>query len=114
MSPFRKDVVQSITVGYSALGKDYILKGIPFSSTAKDREYVAKFWKIVEDLLAQGKLKTHPVRVAPGGLAGVFEGLNQQKEWKLSAEKLVYVIGEFSFCALAHLRQYPVAFRGEE
>lgn len=96
MSPFRPDVQQSVTVGYSVYGKAYTLKGIPFPGSIENRTYSTKFWALTEKLFAEGKLKAHPVRVVPGGLAAIFEGLKEQKEWKVSAEKLVYLIGESS------------------
>lgn len=71
------------------------MPGIP-----ADRVHSAEFWKLAEELLARGKLQTHPVRVLPGGLAGVAEGLKMQKEWRVSGEKLVYVIGKWCFFLL--------------
>lgn len=34
--------------------------------TPADRVHSAEFWKLAEELLARGKLQTHPVRVVSG------------------------------------------------
>lgn len=92
MSAIRKDVSQAVSAGYAVFGKPWALKGNTFPGLPEDRVHSARFWSLAGDLAAAGKLKPHPIKVMPGGLAGVAEGMKMQKEWKLSAEKLVYLI----------------------
>ena len=45
-------------------------------------------------MLARGEFEGHPVRVVPGGLGGVEEGLRALKGGKAEGRKFVYRIGE--------------------
>ncbi|EJD44942.1 GroES-like protein [Auricularia subglabra TFB-10046 SS5] len=51
-------------------------------------------YDILERLLQSGKLVANPVKVIPGGLNGIKEGLRLSRENKVSGEKLVYRIAE--------------------
>lgn len=97
MTPFRKDVTATVSGGYAVFGVPWSLKGNVFPGLPEDRIHSTRFWKLTDELLAEEKLQPHPSKVLSGGLEGVKEGLKMQKEWKLSAEKLVYLIGRFSF-----------------
>lgn len=101
MTPFRKDVTQSVSGGYAAFGLPWSLQGHAFPGLPENRIHSTRFWKLADELLAGEKLQPHPIKVLTGGLEGVSEGLKMQKEWKLSAEKLVYLIGRFFFFFLA-------------
>lgn len=52
------------------------------------------FWKLTEELFREGKLKPHPIRVGKDGLVGVFEGMQEMREGRVSGVKLVYRVGE--------------------
>ena len=52
------------------------------------------FWQLTEELVRAGKLKPHPVKIGTGGLVGVFDGLQQMREGKVSGVKLVYPIND--------------------
>ena len=54
------------------------------------------FWQLSERLVHDGKLKPHPVKVGKDGLVGVFGGLQQMKEGRVSGVKLVYRVKETS------------------
>lgn len=97
MTPFRKDVTQAVSGGYAVFGLPWSLKGFVFPGLPEDRIHSTRFWKLADELLAEEKLQPHPIKVIGGGLAGVSEGMKLQKEWKISAEKLVYLIGRFCF-----------------
>ena len=69
-------------------------KGPEFPAKEEDFEFGKKWWGIAEKFLADGKVKVHPVSVRGGGLTGVIEGLQEMREGKVSAEKLVYRVAE--------------------
>ncbi|KAI0974090.1 GroES-like protein [Xylaria arbuscula] len=59
-------------------------------STHKDFGYL---WsRYLGRLLADGRLKSHPVEVVPGGLYGILPGLQKLRDGKASAVKYVYNI----------------------
>lgn len=59
-----------------------------------DPEWVGSFWKHVEGMLKDGRLRGHPFEVVEGGLAGVGNGLKWLKEGRARGVKFVYRIGE--------------------
>jgi len=83
----RPDVKVTHTLGYTAFGVDYSDK---YPASKADAEFAAKFWSLSQDLLNQGKIKTHPAEVREGGLEGIKQGLLDLKEGKVSGVKLVY------------------------
>ena len=52
------------------------------------------FWGLACKLLAEKKIKVHPVDVRPGGLKGVLEGMEEMRQGKVSGKKLVYRVSE--------------------
>lgn len=54
------------------------------------REYAKSWFVTVQNLLDQGKLKHHPMRLMDGGLGGVIDGLDMLKKKQVSGQKLVY------------------------
>jgi len=56
---------------------------------AADAKFAEKWFRILGQWLEDGKLKPNKVKIMPGGLAGVKEGLRLLKEDKVSGEKLV-------------------------
>lgn len=49
------------------------------------------WWAFARELLAEGKVKVHPPRVSEG-LEAVIGGLDEMRQGKVSATKLVYKI----------------------
>ncbi|KAK6355858.1 hypothetical protein TWF718_000238 [Orbilia javanica] len=62
--------------------------------TKRDQDFAPAFTSYFEKLLREGRFKTHPIEVLPGGLNGIPEGLNRLKEQKVKASKLVARIAE--------------------
>ncbi|KAI1458276.1 oxidoreductase-like protein [Annulohypoxylon moriforme] len=88
----RKDVTSAMTLGYVAIGEPFSKFGMEWKVTPEDFEFGSKFWSVTEDLLAQGKLKVHPVSLREGGLDGILGGLEEMRQNKVSGKKLVYKI----------------------
>ncbi|RFU75334.1 alcohol dehydrogenase [Trichoderma arundinaceum] len=58
-----------------------------------DTEFGYWFYRYLSHLLAEGKIKPHPVEILPGGLNGVVEGVQALFDRKVSAKKLVARVG---------------------
>ncbi|UKZ76660.1 hypothetical protein TrVFT333_004369 [Trichoderma virens FT-333] len=59
-----------------------------------DQEFAYWFYKYLSHLLADGKIKPHPVEVLPDGLNGIISGVQALYDRKVSAKKLVARIGD--------------------
>lgn len=90
----RKDIVKKHTSGYRVLGESFDKLGEHVDASPGEYEFCKEWWKITEGLVRDGKLKPHPIKVGPDGLIGVFDGMQQQREGKVSGVKLVYRVGE--------------------
>ena len=88
----RKDIESKFTLGYTATGE--ALTDYGRSASMEDFEFSVMFWQLAGKLLEQRKVKVHPPSVRPNGLMGVFEGLQEMREGKVSGEKLVYKIAD--------------------
>lgn len=84
----RSDVKTNFTFAYTAIGEAYNEK---FPASQPDYEFGARFWKVAEELINSGKIKTHPVEVR-SGLEGVPKGLQDLKDGKVSGVKLVFKV----------------------
>jgi NADPH:quinone reductase-like Zn-dependent oxidoreductase len=54
-----------------------------------DPDFAYWFYRYLSRLLAEGKIKPHPVEVLPGGLNGIVAGVQALFDRKVSAKKLV-------------------------
>jgi hypothetical protein len=54
-----------------------------FPANSEDFEFAKKFWELATGLLADKKLKVHPVKLGSGGLDGVLDGMQQLKDGKV-------------------------------
>ncbi|KAF2009697.1 GroES-like protein [Aaosphaeria arxii CBS 175.79] len=85
----RANVHSTVTMGYTVTGEHY---NPQWPANPEDYIFGVKFWKLSEDLINSGKIKTHPTEVRSGGLGGIAQGLNDLKDNKVSGVKLVYKI----------------------
>lgn len=87
----RRDVVADWVMIYSLFGKPVKLKGVYGRPATPDDHRFAKTWfPVAERLIADGRLKAHPIEVRPGGLAGVVDGIENLRKGQVKARKLVY------------------------
>jgi hypothetical protein len=70
----RKDITATPMLAYTSLGKAFTKFGIDFPEIPSHFEYSVMFWKLSQKLLAEGKVKPHPVALRQGGLAGIPGG----------------------------------------
>ena len=89
-----RTVTADWVLGPSALGQE-IRWAKPFTREPDPelRAWGVGWYITVQALLDQGKLKPHPVRVIPGGLDGVKDGLELLANKQVSGQKLVCSIG---------------------
>ncbi|PIL27526.1 hypothetical protein GSI_10677 [Ganoderma sinense ZZ0214-1] len=83
-----KTIVQQFT----ALGKDVVTIGQSFSASPEDQAQIATFVKKMSILVEQGKLVPNPMKLWPGGLAAIPEGVKYMEEGRQSAEKIVFFL----------------------
>lgn len=60
--------------------------------SAVDREFMAYFYRCVEQMIPLGKIRLMPVEVRNGGLEGVLEGVELVRNGRALGKKLVYVL----------------------
>lgn len=90
----RKDVKSIFFLGYSLSGEDYIFESEFYAAEPESFAFAKQYLPLVETLWSQGKWKAHPARVGDGGLLGVFAGMQEMQEGKVSGVKLVYRVGD--------------------
>jgi NADPH:quinone reductase-like Zn-dependent oxidoreductase len=88
----RDDVFTKNTLMYTTFGESFEKWGRKFPASKEDLEYMKVFVAASEPLVANGTIKPHKVQVRDGGLDGILGGLNDMKEGKINAVKLVYKI----------------------
>ena len=76
-------------LAYTAFGEAFWFEGGDFAANTEDYEFAVAFSGLVEGLLEQGKIKTHPVKLGVG-LEHILEGLNEMRRGAVTGQKLVY------------------------
>ncbi|KAK5131576.1 hypothetical protein LTR08_000831 [Meristemomyces frigidus] len=90
----REDVENKRTLAYTITGEAFTFGPMDVPAKPEDLEFGAKFWELSTKLFAEKKVSVHPPRVGKEGLKGVFDGLQQLREGKVSGTKLVYHVSE--------------------
>lgn len=86
----RKNVSTDWVMMLSMFGKKVVLDGkFGRPANSQNYEFAVDWFKRAEILLGEGLLIPHPVRILPGGLEGVINGLEELKMGKIKGEKLV-------------------------
>ncbi|KAI0596677.1 GroES-like protein [Biscogniauxia sp. FL1348] len=82
------------TLGYDAMGEDYVSWCGEVRADAEKRDFAEWFWGVSEGLLREGRVR--PLRPEVnrwgGGLQGVLRGLEDLRAGKVSGTKLVYTL----------------------
>ncbi|KAJ4299060.1 Trans-enoyl reductase actts2 [Kalmusia sp. IMI 367209] len=85
----RDDVRNAATLAYTALGEKVSER---FPINHHDFDFGVKFWRLSEELINSGKIKTHPTEVRSGGLDAIPQGIADLKDGKVSGVKLVFKV----------------------
>ncbi|KAM3422174.1 hypothetical protein BST61_g2543 [Cercospora zeina] len=92
--PGRTDVTTTFTFMYTIFNEAFEKAGRNNPAVPEDFEFAKKFFQITEDLLKEGRLKTHPEQVGGEGLAGALKGLEDLKNDQASGKKFVYRVAD--------------------
>ncbi|CAK4001977.1 related to zinc-binding oxidoreductase [Lecanosticta acicola] len=90
----RTDIVDKRVFAYTVFGEAFDKFGISWPAKAEDFARGKEFAALTSQLLSDGRLKPHPVRLGKDGLEGLLDGLQQLRERKVSGAKLVYRVTE--------------------
>lgn len=90
----KRKVLPKILLFWTALGQEVQTLGHRIPAFPEDFNFLRDLVETVEDLLAEGDLKTHPVKEMEGGLESITDGLRMLYNGEISGEKLVYTIGK--------------------
>jgi len=86
----RRAVRHEFLMGYDIFGKGIDLPGGYGREPNLDRHELGKAWyRSMEKLVADGKIKLHPITVLDGRFDGILKGLSLLKKGEVSATKLV-------------------------
>ncbi|KAK7181779.1 zinc-binding oxidoreductase [Paraphaeosphaeria sporulosa] len=88
------DVVFSMSIGYTAAGEAFHIRGAEFKARPEDFAFAKKWMPFAGDLLAQQKIKPHRAEVREGGFEAITSGLKDLKDGKISGVKVVYRVAE--------------------
>ena len=86
----REGIERKFTFMYTIFNDPFMIDGEDIPVVREDFEFAKKFFGITEQLLQEGKLRTHPEKVGPNGLEGALQGMEDMKNDKVSGTKLVY------------------------
>lgn len=90
----RKAVKTEFLMQYEAFGEAIKLSDSYEQEARPDRrEFACRWYECMEDLLKDGRLQHHPIKVLQNGFESVISGLDEMRKGNLSAVKLVIPIG---------------------
>ena len=86
-----------LTIGVELAAKPSLLLFLdePTSGLDSNSAYsIVQFLKKLPELIKAGQLKPNPVKVLPGGLDGIKDGLQLMEKGEVSGEKIVYIVSK--------------------
>ena len=91
----RKTVKVGFVMGPALLGHRLALDfGYERDEDPEMRKFGVGWYRIIQSLLDQGRLKPHPLRVLTGRFEAILEGIEMLKSSAVSGQKLVVRIAE--------------------
>ncbi|KAF2165037.1 hypothetical protein M409DRAFT_67348 [Zasmidium cellare ATCC 36951] len=90
----REDVEMFSTPGFSFMGEPWEQFGVMNPASMEDFEYSKGFAILAERLLAEGKVRPHPVDLREGGLEAIPEAMEDLRAKRVSGKKLVFRVRE--------------------
>lgn len=86
----RKDVKHSFSVLVTFAGESFDKFGKHYPAIKENFEFAKMFTSLVEELMAKGRVKEHPVRLVSRGLVGMLEeGVPLMDQGKVTGFKVV-------------------------
>lgn len=90
----RKAVKKEFVMQYQAFGAPIRLsESYELEARPDRREFSCRWYECMDDLLGEGRLRYHPIKVLQNGLDSVVSGLDEMRKGNLSGVKLVVPIG---------------------
>lgn len=87
----RRDVQADWLMVYSLLGDALKLAGVyGRPASPEHREFAARLFSLVEELLATGLIRSHPIELRSGGLGALTGGIEDLRLGRIRGKKLVY------------------------
>jgi NADPH:quinone reductase-like Zn-dependent oxidoreductase len=90
----RKDIKPTTILAYTSIGEPFSKFGMDLPAMPNHYEHARMFWELSGKLLAEGKIKAHPVALRSGGLGGIPDGFAEFTSGKVRGAKLVYIVEE--------------------
>ncbi|RDW76189.1 hypothetical protein BP5796_07010 [Coleophoma crateriformis] len=89
----RRNIKADWLMVYTLLGDPVRLAGV-YARPANpgDRKFSSLWYPLAERLIAEGKLKHHPIEIKSGGLLGVMDGIDELRTGMVKGKKLVYLL----------------------
>ncbi|KAK5054512.1 hypothetical protein LTR84_001403 [Exophiala bonariae] len=87
----RTDIPHKFTLGYTCFGEPVHKNETKINANPDDFVFMKEWIKVFEQLLADGKLSLHPLKVNHG-LENVLDGVDLLRKNKVSGQKLVYIL----------------------
>ena len=89
----RRNIEPDWILGWTVFGKAVDLNGVyRREDIPADYAFGVEWLAAIEPLLAEGKLRPHPIQVKNGGLAHIIPDLETLRRGKVSGKKLVYTL----------------------
>ncbi|KAL2864253.1 zinc-binding alcohol dehydrogenase family protein [Aspergillus lucknowensis] len=89
----RKTVTPELVMGIRILGKRIALDhGYGSEASPELREFGVKWYQILQKLIDEGKIRSHPIKLIPDRFEGILNGLPLLKSRVVSAQKMVVPI----------------------
>lgn len=89
----RKVVKPELVMGMAILGREVKLDdGYGVKASPERRRLGIEWFKAMQKVMDEGRLKWHPVRLLPGRWETILDGLMKLKNREVSGEKLVVKI----------------------
>jgi hypothetical protein len=90
----RDNISSQFTLAYTAIGKAFNFGPSLLPAKPEEKGFAGGFWDFAAGLLADDKVKVHPLVVGNDRLKGSLGGLDLMRKDLLSGQKLVYNIAE--------------------
>ncbi|KAF3927446.1 Zeta-crystallin [Orbilia brochopaga] len=88
--PYHDELPKGWKMKFTYVGQGHkVYSHVSKEDALADMEFAFVFFRYLTRLLVEGRFKTHPVEILPGGLRGIELGLNKLRKGEMKAAKAV-------------------------